>query len=258
MKARRFAAAAVLLASLLFATVVFAQEHSAEPAQNPSPSASQQKPEKQPAEAGKGHEAEASPEAAGETDENAQFKQSESVRWIARHTGLGLQQAYWASILLNFAIVAVLIILFLRAKVPGMFRDRTALIQKGMAEARKASEDARRRLAEIEERLARLDAEIGGMRSAAEADAAAEEERIRAAADENKRKVIEMAQQEIVAAARAARRELKSYAADLAVALAEKRIHVDAGTDQALVRSFVEQLSADNNGAPQRPGKETH
>ncbi len=112
-----------------------------------------------------------------------------------------------------------------------------------MEEARKASEDANRRLAEIEARLSRLDAEISGMRDAAEKEAAAEEARIKAAAEEDARKIVESAEQEIAAAAKTARRELTAYAANLAVALAGRQIKVDAVTDQALVREFARELS---------------
>ena len=50
------------------------------------------------------------------------------------------------------------------------------------------------------------------------------------------------------AAAKAARRELTAYAADLAVGLAQKQIRVDAATDQALVREFAGQLAASPDG----------
>ncbi len=217
----------------------------------------QEKKEQRAAEApatGPGAElAEASREAAGE-EENAQFKQSGSVRWIASVTGLSLHSAYWLAVVLNFAIVALAIGIIWKLKVPAALRARSAAILKGMEEARQASEEARRRLGEIEQRLAKLDAEIAGMRASAEADAAAEEERVRGAAEDDKRKVIETAEQEIAAAARQARRELKAYAADLAVALAEKRIRVDANTDQALVRSFVEQL-AEPDGSPRKESR---
>ena len=53
------------------------------------------------------------------------------------------------------------------------------------------------------------------------------------------------AEQEIAAAARLARGELKSYAAELAVSLAEKKIEVSAATDRALVREFTDQLGED-------------
>jgi F-type H+-transporting ATPase subunit b len=181
-------------------------------------------------------------EGAGE-EEHAEFKHSASVQWVARHTGLSLQHAYWLCVLLNFAVIAGAILYFSRKSLPGMFRDRTASIQRAMQEARLASEDANRRLAEIETRLSRLDAEIGGMRAAAEKEAAAEEARIKAAAEQDARKIVESAEQEIATAAKSARRELTAYAANLAVSLAGKQIKVDTATDQALVRGFAQELS---------------
>ena len=153
-------------------------------------------------------------------DERTQFKHSASVKLVARLTGLSLEHAYWFCVLLNFAVIAGTILYFSKKNLPGVFRGRTASIQKAMQEARRASEEANRRLAEIEIRLSRLDAEIGGMREAAEKEAAAEEARIQAAAVEDARKIVESAEQEIAAAAKSARRELTAYAANLAVSLA--------------------------------------
>ena len=82
------------------------------------------------------------------------------------------------------------------------------------------------------------------MRAAAEKEGAAEEARITAAAEEDARKIIAAAEQEIEAATKAARRQLTAHAADLAVSLAQKQIHVDAATDQALVRNFSSQLGS--------------
>lgn len=187
-------------------------------------------------------------EAAGEEkDEMAEFKQSASVKAIAQVTGLSLQQSYWLSVVLNFVFIAGAIIWAARKFLPGMFRDRTAAIQKAMQEAQKASEDARRSLAEIETRLMKLDSEIAMMRAAGEKEGAAEESRIKAAAEDDARKIVASAEQEIAAAAKAARRQLTAYAADLAVGLARKQIHVDAGTDQALVRNFAGQLGASSS-----------
>jgi F-type H+-transporting ATPase subunit b len=190
-------------------------------------------------------------EAAGE-DDQSQFKHSPSVRLVAKLTGLDLEHAYWVCVLLNFVVIAAAIFWLSKKNLPGVFRNRTASIQKAMEEARKASEDANRRLAEIETRLSKLAVEIGGMRAAAEKEAAAEEQRIKAAAQEDARKIVQSAEQEITAAAKAARRELTAYAADLAVSLAKKQIHVDATTDQALLRSFAQQLSA--SGGETRKG----
>jgi F-type H+-transporting ATPase subunit b len=82
-------------------------------------------------------------------------------------------------------------------------------------------------LSEIEGRLAKLDAEITEVKAAAEADFSVEEQRIKAAAEEDAKSVISAAEQEIAAAARTAQRDLKAFAAGLAVDLAEKKIKVD-------------------------------
>jgi len=186
-------------------------------------------------------------EAAGE-DDTEQFKHSASVRLVAKLTGLSLQHAYWLSIVVNFAVVAGLIFWISRKKLPGLFRDRTAHIQKAMEEARKASQEANRRLADIETRLSLLDVEIGQMHMVAEKEAEAEEQRVKAAAEEEARKIVESAEQEISAAVKSARRELTAYAADLAVSLAKKQVSVDSATDQALVRDFAAQLTPDAQG----------
>jgi F-type H+-transporting ATPase subunit b len=187
-------------------------------------------------------------EAAGEGDDTAQFRQSPSVVWLSKLTGGNLQHAYWLAVLLNFAVIAGVMFWAGRKYLPGMFRNRTLAIQKAMEEARKASEDANRRLSEIESRLSRLDEEIASMTANAEKDVAAEEARIKAAAEVDARKIVESAEQEIEAAAKAARRDLTTYAADLAISLAKKQIHVDPGTDSSLVRSFADRLGSAEDG----------
>jgi F-type H+-transporting ATPase subunit b len=189
-----------------------------------------------------------SPEPNSGEGETAQFKHSASVQLLSRITGLSLDGAYWLAVLLNFAIVVALIAWASKKNLPAMFRNRTVSIQKSLEEARRASEDANRRLADIELRLGHLDDEIHRMRVASEKEAASEEERIKASAAEEARRISESASQEIAAATKAARRELTAYAADLAVSLASKQIHVDTSTDQALVRRFAQQISTDGKG----------
>ncbi len=236
---RTFPAAAML--ALLGLTMLPGWLHAQE--KTPPPPSQQEQPE-QPS-PGIGQQlAHETREAAGEEkDEKAEFKQSASVRLVARLTGMSLQHAYWLSVVLNFAVIAGVLGWAGKKFLPGAFRARTAAIQKAMQEAQKASEEARRKLAEIEKRLMKLDVEIGMMRDAAEKEAVREEARIQAAAQDDARKVVAAAEQEIAAAAKAARRELTAYAADLAVGLAQKQIRVDAPTDQALVRNFAGQLN---------------
>jgi F-type H+-transporting ATPase subunit b len=182
-------------------------------------------------------------EAAGE-DDSDQFKHSPAVQWISSATGLSIERSYQLCVALNFAIVAIILFWALKKYLPVAFRKRTEFIQHAMEEARKTSEEANRRLSDIESRLSKLDSEIGQMRATAEKESAEEAKGIQAAAEDDARKIVESAEQEIVAAAKAARRDLKSYAADLAVGLAAKQIHVDPNTDHALVAGFAQQLSA--------------
>ncbi len=192
-------------------------------------------------------------------DDQAQFKHSASVKMVAKLTGLSLDHAYWLCVLLNFAVVAGAVVYFSKKNLPDAFRNRTASIQKAMQEARRASEDANRRLAEIEARLSRLDTEIAGMRATAEKEAVAEAARIKAAAEEDGRKIVESAEQEIAAAAKSARRELTTYAANLAVSLAARQIKVDTATDQALVQGFARELFPKNpNGGEPKTGQDGH
>jgi len=184
-------------------------------------------------------------EKAGE--ESDPVRHSPAVQWISRKTGLTLEQAYWVCIGFNFAVVFILIAVMLRKKLPGYFTGRTAAIQKGIEEARKMSEEARRRLTEVEGRLSRLDTDIAAMRNEAEENAKAEERRIQAASEEERKRIVTSAEQEISMAANAARRELKTYAAELAVDLAEKKIRVGKDTDEALVRDFTARLGKDGN-----------
>lgn len=247
--------AALAIAGILFVFVLFFVP--AAPAQEPgnspemAPSSAQPGREKGRKEENPGFGAQLAKEtreAAGEEEDTAQFKHSASVQLLARITGMDLRHAYWLAVGLNFAVIAAVMFWAGRKYLPGAFRARTAAIQRAMEEARRASEDANRRLSDIESRLSKLGDEIAAMKAAGDADLAAEEARIKAAAEEDARKIVESAEQEIAAAAKAARRDLTSYAADLAISLAKKQIHVDANTDSSLVRSFADRLGSAEDG----------
>ena len=230
----------LLAALLLIYSLAFAQEHAA--AKSEPAKASETKAEP----AGEEHQSAAEGEHAGakeaEADPHAQFTQSPSVKFIGRTLGVETKTAYWISVLFNFGIMAFAIIWLSRTGVPAMFKNRSAAIQKGMEDARKASAESAARLSEIEGRLSKLDQEIANMRGQAESEAKVEEDRLRAATEEEKRKIVQSAEQEITAAANSARRDLKNLAAELAVSLAEKQITVSEDTDKVLVRDFAAHL----------------
>ncbi len=191
-------------------------------------------------------------EAEGEEEENVKLKHSTMVQKLAHVTGLTVHQAHIVALVLNFAIVVFLIFWFARKSVPGIMRSRTAAIQTALEEARAASQEAGKRLADIENRLRQMDAEIARMQAGAEKEAEGEEARIKQAAEDELRKVVQAAEQEIAAAAKQVRRELSNHTADLALALARKQINVDTNTDQVLVRNFASNLA--NKPGPQRDG----
>ncbi len=185
------------------------------------------------------------PDNTEEAEENSQFKYSAGVRFVASKTGLSKEAVYWCFLVINFVILFGIGVWITRKVLPNGFAPRTAEIQKGIEEARKASAEANARLSEIENRLSKLDADISTIRATAEADFSVEEQRIKAAAEQDAKNVIAAAEQEINAATRIAQRELKAFVADLAVGMAEKKIKIDDATDQALVRTFALQVGKD-------------
>ncbi len=185
-----------------------------------------------------------------EEEENGKLKYSAMVKRLGKLLGLNVHQAHLLAMIVDFVLVAYGIFLVLRYGIPGMLpaafgvlSKRGESIRHALEEARAASQDASRRLTEIENRLRQLDVEIGHIQASAEKEAEAEEARIKGTAEEDIRKVVEAAEQEIAAAARLARRELTAHTADLAIALARKQIHVDAEADQMLVHDFASKLS---------------
>jgi len=177
-----------------------------------------------------------------DAETNEQFDNSPSLKWMAGTLRINTALAYRLSVAFNFVALVTLTAIPLRSKLPAIFRKRTELIRQGLDDAQRASTEATLRLSAIESRLAKIGCEIARMQSIADQQWQAEEERIRAAAEEDKCRIVKAVEHEIAAAVSQARRELKAYIADLAVTLAAKRIQVDVSTDEELVRSFIDQL----------------
>lgn len=244
--------ALLVFVSLLTAQIANAQEQpaaqpSAQPAQ-PTSAEPAKKEDRQAAPEQKsigGQLAEETREATGaEEEEHADLKHAAPIRWLSRKTGLSVHRTHLLLISLNFAIIVVIVFWAVRKFVPGVMRNRSASIERALEEARAASQDANRRLADIENRLRQLDVEIGHMQAAAEKEGDAEDVRIKQAAEEDIRKVVAAAEQEIATAAKQARRELTTHTAGLAIALARQQINVDSNTDQVLVRTFAAKLAS--------------
>jgi F-type H+-transporting ATPase subunit b len=131
---------------------------------------------------------------------------------------------------------------------PKTFRDRNSRIQKQLVDARTATEEASARLNSVEARLAKLDDQIAGMRSQAEADSVKEAQRLRASVEEEKSKILAAAESEIQSATAAARRDIQRFAAGLAVEQAARKLVVTAETDRVLIENFARHLTSEGGG----------
>ena len=193
-----------------------------------------------------------------EEEEHSDLKHSTMVQKIAKLTGMSVHGAHLLALILNFAIIVALLAWALGKSVPGIMRSRNDSISKALDEARAASQDASQRLADIENRLKQMDSEIAKMQASAEKDAEGEEARIKRAAEDDLKKIIQSAEQEIAAAAKQVRRDLSAHTADLALALARKQINVDVNTDQVLVRNFAARLAEPGKPQGNGGGKDGH
>ena len=182
-----------------------------------------------------------------EEDENEAYKHSDMVKMLGSKLGMSTDQAATAFEVTNFLILAVLVCWFLVKTLPKTFRDRNTAIQKHLVDARTATEEASARLNSVEERLAKLDGQIAAMTAQAEQDSAKDEQRIKASVEDEKAKILAAAEQEIAAATMHAQKQLKQYAAELAIEQAARKLVVTAETDRLLVQRFAQRLAGDES-----------
>jgi len=150
---------------------------------------------------------------------------------------------------INFVIVAGAFIWVFGKKLPPSFRSRAEKISSSISKAAAAKAEADRRFKDAEQRLARLEEEVRGLREEAQKEAVAEAERIRALARSDAEKIAIAAKAEIEAAEHAARVELKALAAQLAVDGAESLLvkQLTPQSQEALIAGFVKTLQGSPN-----------
>ena len=144
----------------------------------------------------------------------------------------------------NFAILAGVLGYLIYKKAGAFFQSRTDSIRQGIEEAGRLRREAEARVAQMEERLKNLEAEIESLRRHAREELAAESERIQRETESAVGKTREQAEHEIASAAKTARREVRAEAARLALELAagKVRARLTPQADQALVVSVLEDL----------------
>lgn len=170
------------------------------------------------------------------------------VAW-AQESGAGTKEEPRHELLfktINFLILIGALGYILRKPAGEFFRSRSAAIAKGLEEGRKAREGAEARLRELEAKLARLGSDIAAFQDAARREMDAERERLQKASAEEAERILASAHAQMETALRAAKLDLKKYAAAQSVALAEQmvRARLDDSAQRRLVTQFAAGLEA--------------
>lgn len=160
----------------------------------------------------------------------------------ASENGWGLW--FDAGRLFNLVLVVAVVVMATRKPLADFLAGRSESIREQLAEAQKARREAEAKLAEMEERMGRLDEELRAMRGEAERQAQEEYRRLEGQAEREAEKVLERAREEIAGMTRAARIELQRHTAELAVKLAEDKIRREISEEDRtrLFAGFVERL----------------
>lgn len=148
--------------------------------------------------------------------------------------------------IINSALLIAGLVILLRKPMARFFAGRSASIQKGLEEGRKALEASQAQLAAVEEKLRRLAEEIAAFKASAAKEIEADRERLKQATAEEAEKILTSARAQMETAVRAAKLELKGYAAQQAVELAEQMIRerMDEASRSRLVSQFIARLDA--------------
>lgn len=186
-------------------------------------------------------------EGGAEVDENDAYRHSAVVKKMGKALGMTTETASTVFEWLNFGVLAAGIGFMMIKLLPKTFRNRSSAIQKELVDARTATEEASLRLSSVEDRLSKLDEQIAGMKAQAAKDSAADEARIKASVEEEKKKILQAAEQEIAAASVHAQRALQKFAAELAIEQAARKLVVSAETDRLLIQNFARRLTGDDS-----------
>jgi len=153
----------------------------------------------------------------------------------------------------NFFILAGALGYLVAKKGGPWFASRSLAIRKGIADADQIRTDAEARAAAVDRRLAGLQSEIEALRDHARGEQAAEAERLRQQNAADLARIQAHAEREIDSAGKTARMELKRYAAQLAVDLAEQKIRrqMTPTLQSSLVENFVHDLDRPSAGSHQ-------
>jgi len=171
-------------------------------------------------------------------DENI-YRHTPMVQSLAKVFHLEVETTARLFEYINFAIIALAIVIPLVRVMPKVIRQRSQTLKHDLETARKTTADAGARLSAVEARLSKLDAEIASIRSHVEEESKLDEQRIKASIEEESSRIVASAEQEIAVAAAQARRGLRHFAADLAIEQAARQLVLTPESDRALIAEFA-------------------
>lgn len=155
----------------------------------------------------------------------------------------GLELWKFANLLI-FIVIALYLHHRFGKPIRNALRTRSEAIKQELAKAREDRDLALAKLAELDARFVDLDAEVNRIKEKAQAEAEAERQRIKLATDEEVAKLREQAKREIESAGKAARHELRKFAAMESVRLAEEILkrEMTAADDARLTTLNMQEL----------------
>ena len=150
----------------------------------------------------------------------------------------------------NLLLVVGALVYALRKPLPAYFKQRRKSIQQEIEEARRLRDEADAKLLEVASRIKDLDSELDVMRQQARKNAQSERQRLLEEARRDGEKIIAAAQREVGNLRRHAREELKEYASQLALGMAEEQIRqsINEEDEGRIVDRFFSQLPGGPKG----------
>jgi F-type H+-transporting ATPase subunit b len=148
--------------------------------------------------------------------------------------------------LVNLLVFLGILYYFLRRPLHEFFAQRLASVRQMLERAAKEKEIATMKMAELDARLNRLDAELAGIKEQASREAAAERERMKAETERDIEKIRLTTNRELEAAKQVALADLREYAAIKSVELAEQiiRRELTPEDDARLLRRVSEEMDS--------------
>ena len=178
-----------------------------------------------------------------EAEEDNVYRHTALVESLSKMFHLDIETTARLFEWINFAIIALAIIIPLFKFLPKVIRKRSQTLSQNLEVARKTTADANQRLSAVEAQLSKLDEEIAKIRAQVEQESQQDEQRIKATIEEERAHIVASAEQEISVAAAQARRGLRHFAADLAVEQAARQLVLTPETDLALIAEFVRETA---------------